>query len=867
MNSSINCGLKGSYKVDLYKDGKFVKSTDWFSNEITNVGMNYPFNYPFARCFMFLSLGSGAISTSDDRKNGTGVATPIISIPVYNPTTQISSNQSGTFIGWEGYEIGGPHDSNFIGTSSSACGTLLTNKGMNLYRGWTIPVGAFESGMYVNDNIHIKSFGVSPSSGADASGSKAFSLVDRDILIPVGHSATITYQLSLNFLNYESGYTPFKSQSVGINGWFNTGTAATGINNSELGILSTWSHLSGIYRQVYPGVQIVDSLGACVASKIFGDEMEPSIVHCKKSSFYLSPDMSQFSVSKFGKDNVVSENQAYNSLGLMANYAEFIDVFPAITLKVDSDRISSFPVSTANAYFYSGKNSADSSVSLANTDEKTTIDNIRLEGLIPISNYVTGNLEDLDYQTMLNILAKNYAVAYATYGGTGYSYSSPNYGQKMALSSYLKRIPIEAAMTGTGVGTYQRNKKVTKKALFSPIASMGPNTRFGSMVLGYRSADGLIGNLTIRPYVDFLFYDTSGRAANMPHYRLIPDICLNERGSGVSQVIFDITGANGGNPSSIRRFASAYGYMGNGTSDTLHSGLDINHPMHQGLVTDTVPSSFIPNGNKFSGYLFTGESLTINDLGNPTYNSETGWGAVYGIVATTGFYQNPYDTCLLDIPTWSGLGHTPNPTGEYVYWPISGSGLGVRVTGMKYYLKGYGDVSDVGDYFANGVKQLADDITYEGNSILGLTLSNPDPGNTTITFTHTTATPSSVTFSLLYDNSNSVTGYDFNATYTRCSGATEVQIPGYEYSADNVTFDPPLTMSSLSLSSTRWKKPSCVFHHVENIGDIGYRLLPNYANPNNEQINTYDVVKGGEYPGLSMENGLEMYLDFTWIGL
>jgi len=125
MNASINCGLKGAYKVELFsgagKNRKLVEETDWFSNDITNYGLNYPFTYPFARCFMFLSLGSGAGGNAHpNRQKSTGLYQPISSFWAYDPING-SYRQTGQYIGWQGYEIGGPHNGDFDGTFSSAC--------------------------------------------------------------------------------------------------------------------------------------------------------------------------------------------------------------------------------------------------------------------------------------------------------------------------------------------------------------------------------------------------------------------------------------------------------------------------------------------------------------------------------------------------------------------------------------------------------------------------------------------------------------------------------------------------------------------------------------------------------------------------
>jgi hypothetical protein len=44
----------------------------------------------------------------------------------------------------------------------------------------------------------------------------------------------------------------------------------------------------------------------------------------------------------------------------------------------------------------------------------------------------------------------------------------------------------------------------------------------------------------------------------------------------------------------------------------------------------------------------------------------------------------------------------------------------------------------------------------------------------------------------------------------------------------------------------------------------GNRLLPSFGTPNNQNINTYSLSRGGYYPGLSMDNGLELALDIMW---
>ena len=70
----------------------------------------------------------------------------------------------------------------------------------------------------------------------------------------------------------------------------------------------------------------------------------------------------------------------------------------------------------------------------------------------------------------------------------------------------------------------------------------------------------------------------------------------------------------------------------------------------------------------------------------------------------------------------------PNPTGDLkqLYWPIKGSGLGLRITGMSYYLEGYGNLSDPIDYFKSGNYQMIGDIIYTGFAFTGTNAPTTD---------------------------------------------------------------------------------------------------------------------------------------------
>lgn len=707
MNANINCTLKGQYKVDIYSGKKLVETTDWFSNDITNWGMTYPFDYSFARCFMFLSLGSGVYGDINNNAY-TGLKSPISSFKVYHAKTGIH-NQSGQYIGWQGYEIGNNHNQSYFRLSSS-CGSKLTKNGINLYRGWSIPTGNFENDTVIAEpnGLLIKQLMVSPSSGSDIKGNKAFSLVDRDILIPSGYSATISYQLSINFKDYESVQFFSGKKTEGSDGYFETGNAETGINGSEIDLLNSWSNLSGIYRLLFPAIQFVDDIGACVSPKI-GYDLEPHVVQNKKTSFYLSPDISHFMVSNSG-GIPSSEYEAYNSTGLMGNYSELDEDLVIYS----TNRAGNFFGQDANKWFYSGDSEKSSE-----TNEKLLLSNIRLNSIPSIANYNSGALlkQNFNYQTLNYLAAKNYPVAFATPGKSGFDYSYSDFGQRAVFSSFLKRLPVDNLLYETGVSNFQRLKYVTKKANFPSLYSYGYNSRYGSLILAYNKSSNVpIENSTFYPYLDFLFFDSEGRASNMAHYRYIPYIYLEDRGSGIGRAKFTITGENGNKPDSINRFFSASGFMGNGVaSSSNESGINIQHPMLQGSIEDYT-NSFIPQGDKVSGYLFPGQILNQDSKGDVNYNNKVGYGSIYGIIADRNFYLKNYDICLLDKPDWTGFGN-PSPTGHQsrLCWPYHKNKIGLNID-VGYFLSGSGILEDPNNYFADGSKKIIDDIVIRGNN-------------------------------------------------------------------------------------------------------------------------------------------------------
>lgn len=832
MNSSIHCGLQGQYKVDIFSGKTLVSTTDWFSNNITNTGMLYPYTYPFARCFMYLSLGTGTFTPplSGYSLMGEGGTTPIMNFR----SNSTSTIHTGQYIGYGAYETG------------SACGTLFTPYGIDMFRGWKIPSG---DGDTLKDNLDIGCFMVSPSHRNDTTGKYAFSLVNQTVNIPAGFNATIYYKLSLRFPEYFAKWTQFRGTTSNDCGYFDTGSASFGQDGPD-GVdgklVAGWKNLSGIYRQIFPGLQFVDNKGGCVTTK-YGSEMEPSVENCEHLHFYLSPDIAQFSTSIYGTGSFSqnsTESGAYNSCGLAANYSEFIncirDNVPENVATTYLSVIDNITVSDPDSFYYSGDDKAESS--FGKTKDPSNTNGVQLNLFpespydVPINHHLSNVKNISGYQTSVTNFKYNnnsfvnavaQTVNYATPGASGWSDFWPKYGQPAVFSTSLRRMPITRPTS--------RNQGVTKFARIAPIQAFGYNARYGTMTLAFMQG-GLtnVNSVTSHPYMEYLFFDTSGRAANCPHYRIIPEIYLAERGSGVAGVVFSITGAgiDGGTGSPVQRIWNATGFMGpyNATND---SGINPNYAW----------TGYIAGGSEFtSGILWSGSnvpSTTTVGLATGSASGTYGIGAVYGMVTSnTGFYGKPYDVCLLDNPVWSGfsgqngMGSEPVSTGEaqLLCWPYPGARIGLAITGMKYYHPNWLNVfNDVNDIVGSGI------LSVSGTTGAGGT-SNLANG------THTFAGGQLV-----------VAGGKITSSFTGTATAIYSNV-----------------LNGSGCVPTSWKKPSGNIHHLEFFSGSGYRLLPNYGSGNigfdDRETNVYQPIRGGQFPGLSMENGMELYFDFRWSG-
>lgn len=748
MKTQVNIGLEGAFKVDFYSGGKFVETTDWFNNFITPTGLFYPNIYPFVDCFRFLSLGSdGSTPNSGGYVTGVGftgasIGTTGLSSPINSYTTLQGTTESGTYIGWQGYANG--TDSN----SQSACGTVLTEKGIRFYRAWTIPTGGVDYYMGTG-GLTINEFMVSPSSGNDATGRWAFSRVRRTVTIPVGYSAIISYQLSINLQN--TGLTYFGPNT------FSTGLADVTSDEDDFGLVSGWNNLSGYYRHVYHGLNIINSAGAHDTPE-YGCGMEPSISNLSDYCFYLSPDNSHFDVTKTGNPNS-DVNKAYQADGLMGSIFGIQTTYPVSR------------TSFSDVDFYGPTPTAKGGIS-DYPDSVNTPFNIRIGkdgffNLPPISNYASGkDFGSFNYQDFHD--ASQQPISYAT---PGYLQKNPNkvdYTQKAIFSTRIFKQPIDLSIPQNTISG--RSKTITRKTLFSPVSSLGYNTRFGSLVFASNLAPNTNSQSIYYPMVDTLFFDTSGRSL-MQHYRFI-NVILDNRGTGVADSYFNIL-PNGEN---INVFANAKTFQGEyDIADSNPYGFNPNHPA---II-----------GNK--GILLSGYSDINNVSGDATFSSSgcSGYGMVYGIL--TGekageSIRNGYLDCGLVDHNVTGnstrlsLTLAPTSTG-IIYWPNKSSQLKLSITGIKYY-------------------------------------------------------------------STQTVPFDFAVSGSIPLTSGELIDAGYNWTTNPYSFCPPTGH----------------IVHFENIGETGYRLLPNHGIPNNSGNNYYPALTGGVYPGLSFNNGIELYFNISW---
>lgn len=921
MNARAEYGINGAFKVDLYKSGigDLYSTTDWFDNFITPTGLMYPLNYSFADCFRYLSLGYS--SAKHVGSTGAIVGTTGLTLPI-SQYLSTSGYQRGQYIGWEGYSVA---------ESDSPCGTTLSispsSYSLRLNRGWSIPTGKSET--YIDDpnGLSVAEFMVSPSSGESASGKYAFSRVTRNLNIPLGFRAIISYQLKVNI------------KTTGVNA-FSKGTFATGEAEVEndLELVRGWSNLSGYYRQVYPGLRAVDNWGITYIPK-FGDSMEPSSQNIAKTYWYLSPDNSQFDVNTTGGPQS-SVSLAYSADGLMKSS----DVSFRNILSIEKVAYDAKTYSELNAIY----NNDSPSTSQEPVDEDI-LSNIRLgkadgsisDGLsLPqIGDYKLqdDNLIDFSYQLSQDLSAKE--ISYATPGVNKFSSAYSDFGKRSAITSSSVKLPI--SYTGQNLIT-GRKKTISRRSIFSPVSSLGYNTRFGSLVYGYNYEDEGIGKRGYYPLIDCLFFDTSGQSM-MPHYRFISGIQLTERGTGILNINF---GASGNTSDSIFKFVMRDGFMGPYSSPFSHAKLQ--EIAWSGDISNPNPiqySGFLASGDTNNSYGNTGVVVTTGIDGS-LVTGKYGWGQVYGIVVNSGFYDYLPDLGL--IPHTTSSLQEPSATGK-LYWP--------SVNSYDYLKFSYGNLT----YYNQDMQRSFTDTGWFGKDrqiVKKIDFDLVDSSNTITTpdnFVRNVTGATSNSFSgyylskrlyrgdrldigdLVANSSYAITGYiiasgnlpllsgmsylddeiplisfDFiptisSTTFSGVNGVrkisglfTGITDRGYPYGTgenNGPSVNPITPASKLSVFFTGFSGASPIyvtyvsginpdftgysnlygkvhvtdfhpiegyFKHGETYGATGRRLNPNFNYPNYYGSDIPSASIGGEYPGLSLDNGLELYLDISW---
>ena len=506
MITNTECALQGQFKVDIYnKENHLVDTTDWFNNYITNTGLFYPLTYPFADCFRFLSLGSSSSANTDAT---TGLVNPMSfnnKFSVLDENGSPAGFQHVSHWGKEAYHVAGPPPDY---ATPGSCGAQHHKTGPLLFRGWNVPSGNF----YVSKNLNINEFAVSPSSGADPLGSKAFSRIVKPIIIPSGTRSIISYRLKLAI---DSGIKTFGAGTFSIAG-ADTSEGST--------ILNTLGNLSGYYRQVYHGFRLVDNQGRTYIPK-YGEAMEPSCKNLDKLSLYLSPAYSQFSANPLGgagnggaiyhatSDSglyPLSYGHAITNIRSVGSEDEFYSLNQLEQSTIPEEKINVFGIP---AHTYLLKN-----IRLKSDDNAHS-------KMPNLADYTSGVSFDFTES-----LFTNPSMALATQGDQGYNDSYLNQGFKCSFSADISNLKFnKAEQTG-------RTKTFTRKATFSPVNNFDWNSRYGAMVYAYRNGSDFY------PVMDTLFYDSAGRSFRLDTYTNIGFELI--KGNQVLDFIYEIVADN-----------------------------------------------------------------------------------------------------------------------------------------------------------------------------------------------------------------------------------------------------------------------------------------------------------------------------------
>lgn len=461
-------GLEGAFKADFYDaNGNFINSTDYFSNFITYSGLLYPLTYHFPECFKFLSLGN---SSSANSITTTGLLGSPIALTSKDAFDNINyATQTLSYLGPVYY-------------SKENCGVSIGKDGPAYFRAWRIPSG---DTAVAADNITIKEFMVSPSSGTDTTGNVAFSRVVREVTLKSGNSAILTYRLKLKILSTGTNYL--------------TGFDISNADLEDGALVSDWATATGVYRQVYHGLAAIDINGNSFIPK-YGDIMEPASRNQKNFIAYFSPDYAQFATNTItGKQ--LSFANSYKADGLL-NVAYNHDYSNVVVSEAPEEYV--FKKTTISSYPENDKNYAS---------------NIRYDSNFPNYNDFTGDLESASFKNANFDYSK---ISLATPGITGFDSDSLDVRNKASVSAGV----FTESFNATGALQQNRKKTLSRKIIFTPNKSYGTNTRYGSFVYGYKNGSD------IWPAIDCIFYNKSGQLL-MAHYRDFTGFHNFEIGSGV----------------------------------------------------------------------------------------------------------------------------------------------------------------------------------------------------------------------------------------------------------------------------------------------------------------------------------------------
>lgn len=498
IKANINYSLEGKFKVDIYKkDGTFIESSDWFNNFITPTGLSYIYRYKFADCFKFLSLGTGfgtqnygnaILSPPPGQEPTTGLASPIVYKATDFSTGTLGTSATGLpGILYTGTPFVGTQSLQYMGSWGYAdtMGNSIVEQpeGPRFYRTWKVP--AYDATVVTGGDLTIGEFMVSPSSGSDLLGNKAFSRVRKNIIIPDQTYAYVTYQLGIRLSS--------STIQIMTGGTFNTGNAEVSYERNEV---KQWADLSGYYRQTYHGLAWIDVNGDTFVPK-YGAIMEPSWTGMDECRFYLSPDNGQFNVSTSGGAQL-SESAAYAADGLLRFVREipFAEASPAPDYDAEHPQNPLLPqnirysTQTKTPYLYNYADNGENDLSILKSDDYQSF-SMATPG---VNQYATGVYSD-----------------------------SSQFGNKVLISTKGFNLPVTGSQTG-------RSRTLTRRHSFMPSQSMGKNTRYGSLVYAFNHKGS--SPATYYPMIDCMFFDSSGQYI-MAHYRQITGIYFTNRGSGI----------------------------------------------------------------------------------------------------------------------------------------------------------------------------------------------------------------------------------------------------------------------------------------------------------------------------------------------